>query len=144
MYDQDSFFDLTPLGQLGLACLSVLLFVAMVYATWRLLRARTGLLKPLGALILFYGFVWVSPQIYFQYFHLLFEFLPDQWVIFPPPDPVDALALLTFSGPHSLSAHGQGVMGWMMIAAPWIGTPRKAQSPAGRMASTARGSLPNA
>ncbi|MEM7596848.1 MAG: hypothetical protein AAF382_04065 [Pseudomonadota bacterium] len=126
MYDQDSFFDLTPLGQLGLACLSAVLFAAMTYAAWRLLRARPVWLRPLGALILFYGFVWISPQVYYQYFHLLFEFLPDQWVIFPPPNPLDALTLLTFSGPPSLSAHGQGVLGWVMIAVPWLSPPRKA------------------
>ncbi|MEM6588488.1 MAG: hypothetical protein AAF641_08585 [Pseudomonadota bacterium] len=126
MYDQDSFFDLSPLGQVGLACLSGMLFVVTVFATWRLLRHRHAWLRPIGSLVLFYVFVWVSPQVYFQYYHLLFEFLPDQWVIFPPPGPVKAFEFLTFSGPQSLSAHGQGGLGWLMIAAPWIKMPRKA------------------
>ncbi|MEM7734115.1 MAG: hypothetical protein AAF280_15215 [Pseudomonadota bacterium] len=126
MYDQDSFFDLSPLGQAGLAGLSGLLFIVTVYAAWRLLRHRPAWGRPIGSLILFYVFVWVSPQVYYQYFHLLFEFLPDQWVIFPPPSPVTAFELLTFSGPHSLSAHGQGALGWTLIAVPWIKMPRKA------------------
>ena len=92
----------------------------MFYAAWRLLRARPVWLRPLGALILFYGFVWISPQVYYQYFHLLFEFLPDQCVIFPPPSPVRAFEYLTFTGPQSLSGHGQGVLGWTLQIMPFL------------------------
>jgi hypothetical protein len=120
MYNQDSFFDLTPLGQIGLACVSAVLFTVTVYVAWRLLRNFPVWVRPVGSLVLFYVFVWVSPQVYFQYYHLLFEFLPDQWVIFPPPSPVKAIEFLTFSGPQTLSAHGQGLLGWVTILAPFV------------------------
>ncbi|MEM7521932.1 MAG: hypothetical protein AAF307_12960, partial [Pseudomonadota bacterium] len=106
MYSQDSFFDLTPLGQMGLAALSVVLFAITVCAAWALLRNRSIWMRVPGALLIFYIFVWISPQIHYQYFHLLFEFLPNQWVIFPPPSPVSLVEYLTFSGPQSLSGHG--------------------------------------
>ena len=53
MYDQDSFFDLTPLGQAGLAALSVVLFAITVCAAWALLRNRPHLMRVPGAPLLF-------------------------------------------------------------------------------------------
>ena len=120
MYDQDSFFDLTPLGQAGLAALSGVLFLIMVFAAWKLLRNRPVWMRITGSLLIFYLFVWISPQAYYQYFHLLFEFLPDQWVIFPPPSPVRAFEYLTFTGPQSLSGHGQGILGWTLLFVPFL------------------------
>ena len=120
MYSQDSFFDLTPLGQAGLAAVSGVLFLITVFAAWQLLRNRPLWMRPVGSLLLFYLFIWVSPQIYYQYFHLLFEFLPDQWVIFPPPSPVRAVEFLTFTGPQSLSGHGQGILGWALLLVPFL------------------------
>ena len=63
MYGQDSFFDLSPLGQAGLAGVSAGLFLIMVLGSWWLLRTRPVWARPVGSLVLFYAFVWVSPQI---------------------------------------------------------------------------------
>ena len=120
LYSQDSFFDLTPLGQAWLAAVSGGLFLITVFAAWKLLHNRPVWMRPVGSLLLFYLFVWVSPQVYYQYFHLLFEFLPDQWVIFPPPSPVRAFEYLTFAGPQSLSGHGQGILGWTLLTVPFL------------------------
>ena len=125
MYSQDSFFDLSPWGQVGLACLSAVLFLLVVYAARALLRKRPVWLRILGALAIFYLFVWLSPQVYYLYYLTIIEGLPLQWVIWPPyRGPVDALLLLVFQGPHSLSAHGQGLLGWSLLAAPFLKLPK--------------------
>lgn len=123
MYQQDSFFDLSPLGQLGLAGISCALFALFLLLTWATLRRRSVLLRIPCALLLFYIFVWISPQVYFQYYHLIFDSLPTQWVIFPPPSPLKALEFMTLQGPENLSAHSQGLLGWCMLIAPnlWRG-----------------------
>lgn len=123
MYQQDSFFDLSPLGQLGLAGLSVLLAFVALWIVHLALRRRSAGVRVVGALGLFWIFVWVSPQVYYQYFHLLFDSLPRQWVIWPPEAPQTALRLLIFQGPQTLSAHGQGILGWCLIAVPWLRWP---------------------
>ncbi len=116
MYENDSFFDLSTWGQIGLACLSLLLFVLFLITAWRLFRDRPVWLRLLGALTLFWVFVWVSPQIYYQYYRILIPTLPVQWVIWPPRSPYEALTLLFFQGPQNLSAHGQAILGWSLVA----------------------------
>ena len=120
MYSQDSFFDLTPLGQVGLATVSGVLCVTTLIASWVLLHQRPAWVRPIGALMVYYLFVWLSPQVYYQYFHLLFDFLPNQWVVFPPPNPIRLFEFLTFTGPQSLAGHGQGLLGWALIVVPFL------------------------
>lgn len=123
MYSQDSFFDLTPVGQVGLICLSAALGALTVLAARRLLGRRAVGARIAGALALFWLFVWISPQGYYQYYRLLIADLPLQWVIWPPPPPNEPLLMLVFQGPQTLSAHSQGVLGWLLIAAPFVRLP---------------------
>ena len=125
MYRQDSFFDLSQLGQIGLLCISTGLFFAMLLLARTLLRKRPVWLRIGGALFLFWLFVWASPQIYYQYYRLLIEGLPQQWVIWPPAQPTEALKLLFFQGPHNLSAHSQGLLGWCLLLTPFLTFPRR-------------------
>ncbi|MEM9045280.1 MAG: hypothetical protein AAGC81_11325 [Pseudomonadota bacterium] len=130
MYEQDSFFDLTPLGQAGLVVISATLFVLMLLAARRGFRWRSVWLRFVGALVLFWLFVWISPQVYYTYYLTLFEGLPIQWVIWPPASPVEAFGLLFFQGPQNLSAHSQGLLGWSLLAISLIkpgGSPRDRQ-----------------
>lgn len=120
MYRHDSFFDLTPWGQVGLACLTVVLSLTVLLIARLSLRNRTVGLRILGSLSLFWLFVWLSPQIYYLYYRLIIEDLPLQWVIWPPPSVIEPLELLFFQGPHSLSAHGRGLLGWSLIVAPFV------------------------
>ena len=120
MYQKDSFFDLTSWGQVGLACISLTLFILMVFLAHRLLGPRPVWVRVLGALVLFYVFVWVSPQVYYMYYRMVIPDLPLQWVIWPPPEPTKALKMLVFQWRDNLSAHGQGVLGWGMLVAPWL------------------------
>lgn len=120
MYLQDSFFDLSQLGRVGLLCISTVLFLSVLILTTKFLATKSTLLKVLGALFIFWLFVWVSPQIYYMYYRTIFEDLPLQWVIWPVESPKVALEYLTFQGPQNLSAHSQGLMGWVLIAAPFL------------------------
>ncbi len=115
MYENDSFFTLTASGQAGLAALSLGLSVLVLWALWRGTGGRAWPLRIAIALVAFWLFVWVSPQVYYQYYRLIFDGLPAQWVIWPPRGPWEALRLLTFTKPSNLSAHGQGILGWVMI-----------------------------
>ena len=120
MYDQDSFFDLSPWGQVGLLGISTVLFLLTFFATWVLLKKQPIWAQISGALILFWLFVWVSPQVYYQYYRMIIIDLPLQWVIWPPASPREAFNLLFFQGPHNLSDHSQGLLGWSLLAAPLL------------------------
>ena len=122
MYAQDSFFDLGPLGQVGLALLSLGLFGLVAGAVGRGCRDGPLWLRLVWALGLFWAFVWLSPQVYYLYYRFLIPDLPLQWVVKAPPGPWRLVELLTFQWRANLAAHGQGVMGWSLAAlAVWRG-----------------------
>jgi hypothetical protein len=74
MYDQDSFFTLGVLGQLGLLAISVSM---LIITTWAVMRIRAfWFTKLVIALIGFYLFVWLSPQIYYTYYLFIFDGSP--------------------------------------------------------------------
>lgn len=115
MFSQDSFFTLSVFGQIGLAALSVILFVLLI---WGMMRLKTTLyLRILIALISFYLFVWLSPQIYYTYYLIIFDGLPIQNVVQRPPTPLDMLRLITLTGEQSLSAHGKSLLAYAMLLA---------------------------
>lgn len=118
MYVQDSFYDLPMWGRLGVAGISAALFLLFLWLGLRLFRGRPLWIALPAAMALYWVFVWVSPQVYYQFYHTLFPDLPVQWVIWPPPAPSRALELLLFQGPQSLSAHGKGLLGWALLATP--------------------------
>lgn len=120
MYQQDSFFDLSAWGQIGLLFISTALFVGVFFLTIALLSNRPLWVCAIGALFIFWLFVWISPQIYYMYYRILIPSLPLQWVIWPPENPLTALKYMFFQGPQNLSAHSQGLLGWSLIAAPFI------------------------
>lgn len=126
MYGEDSFFTLTPMGRTGLAILSVVLGVVWVYVTRRLALNRHWIVRLILALVLFAMFIWVSPQIHYSYYHLLFPDLPRQIVIGAPPSFGDLIRSLTFTGHANLSQHGKGVLGLVMIIAALLGQRRSA------------------
>lgn len=120
MYNQDSFFDLSAWGQVGLAALSLTLFVAVVAASWGLMHGRGLMLRVVGALGLFWLFVWLSPQVYYMYYRMIIPDLPLQWVIWPPPSAAKPAQMLMFAYRDTLSAHGQGILGWGVIVGPFV------------------------
>lgn len=118
MYAQDSFFDLTPRGQVGLAALSFALFLLTMIGTHYATRTMSLWLRVLSGLVALWAFVWLSPQVYYQYYRLLIPDLPLQWVIKQPAGPQRLLELLTFQWRFNLSAHSQGLLGWCLILWP--------------------------
>ena len=79
MYESDSFFTLSVGGQIGLALLSLWLSVLVLWALWRGTRGLPRLSRLGAAYLGFWLFVWLSPQVYYQYYRLIFDGLPVQW-----------------------------------------------------------------
>jgi hypothetical protein len=124
MYEEDSFFSLSTGGQIGLLCLSISLTLLVLFVAARLMRGRS-LVVRIGLGVIFFGlFVWLSPQVYYTYYRMIFDGLPAQWVIgWPPFDAMFDYA--SFSGPQNLSAHGQGVLFWMLVILALWGSMRR-------------------
>ncbi|MEP0990577.1 hypothetical protein [Tateyamaria sp.] len=118
MYKQDSFFDLTPWGQVGLVAISTTLCLLLLLVAWAILRSHGPVIRIGGALVLFWLFVWLSPQIYYMYYWTIIPDLPVQWVIWPPPGLGKPFNMLIFNYRPNLSAHSQGILGWCTLAAP--------------------------
>ena len=115
MYNNDTFFHLTFTGQTGLAFLSVVLGILVVWLFHKI-SSRFGLpVKVLTAFVLLWGFVWLSPQLYYTYYLFLFDGLPVQNVIHPPPMPHELLPIIMFTGERTLSDHSKGTLFWIMI-----------------------------
>lgn len=116
MYETDSFHTLSMAGQMGLLAVSLGYFISLAWVVQRLTRARSGIVRIAVWGLLFYLFIWASPQGYYAYYRLIFDGLPQQWVIGWPTSPFDALRILSFTGPQTLSAHSLGAMGWVLLA----------------------------
>ena len=117
MYESDSFLTLTGSQQIGLLTLSAVLTFGWVYATWRLSLGKPLALRLGLGFASFFGFVWLSPQIYYQYYRVIIDGLPAQFVIGWPVGLGHSLRLLTFQSDVTLSAHNQGLLGWALIIA---------------------------
>jgi hypothetical protein len=115
MYEGDSFYTLSGAGQVGLLILTLTLSVGILALGFILMRRRRFIICLCIAAVLFFAFVWLSPQIYYAYYQVLFDGLPWQIVVKSPPGPATLWQLLSFSGDSTLSAHGQGLLGWLLI-----------------------------
>ncbi len=117
LYANDSLFTLAPPQVAGVVVLAALLVAFALWASWRMMRGRRWPVRlGLGA-IAFWLFEWLSPQMFYTYYRLIVPGLPAQWVIGWPPGPGALAELLAFQGQASLSAHGRGALGWLLIAA---------------------------
>lgn len=122
MYREDPFFTLSMGGQVGLAALSAVLTLLTVYAAaspFRKFQFDNGCVQLLSrlavAVFLLWSFVWLSPQVYYLYFQMIFSGLPWQVVIKEPPGPGSIAGLLLFRGDTTLSNHSKGLLGWMLL-----------------------------
>lgn len=115
LYANDSFYTLTTWERVGLVFLSVALATGCVMLCRWLAKGRRGPVRIFVAFAIFAAFVALSPQVYYAYYQLIFQNLPSQWVV-RLPEGLDLLQLLTFTGPANLSAHSQGVLGWLLGA----------------------------
>lgn len=115
MYLEDSFFTLNPPQQIGLIAVSVNLTLISLWLLYRVTRVWPFWGRLLAGFALFYLFVWVSPQAYYQYYRLIFFDLPQQLVIKGAPSPDRIFRLLSFRAEANLSAHSQGLLGWGLM-----------------------------
>lgn len=117
MYEFDSFFSLTSWERVGLFAVSLAFAAICVALVWTLCRGRSWPWRVLIAVVVFWGFVWVSPQGYYAYYRMIFDDLPPLLVIPMIPSPWDIIGLLTFTGRATLSSHTKGVLGWVLLGA---------------------------
>ncbi|MEL6503283.1 MAG: hypothetical protein AAFO61_11040 [Pseudomonadota bacterium] len=116
IYGEDSFLTLTGPERATILALGVIMAWLCL---WWSTRMGRGLIVPARlaiALFVFALFVWLSPQVYYT-FYMRFFSLPLQPVIGWPPSPAHYAEILTFTGRANLSAHSQGVLGWLLILA---------------------------
>ena len=113
MYRDDSFFTLGFLEAAGLVVVTALLVLGVLALARRLCRGRLWR-RLVWAAGLFWVFLWLSPQVYYVYYQLIFHGLPVQIVIGWPPGAETVLRRLVFAGPATIAAHGQWVLGWVL------------------------------
>ena len=121
MYAEDSFFTLSLAGRVGLVALSTGLAAAL-FALARLSFRLVDGVPPVKRLLarfgistgLFWAFVWLSPQVYYLYYQVIFDGLPWQIVIHNPPSLGTLIDLLAFIADKALSDHAKGVLGWCL------------------------------
>ncbi len=115
MYADDSLFTLGLVEAAGLLVVTALLVLGMLALARRLYRGGGMGRRLVAAAGLFWVFLWLSPQVYYAYYQLILEGLPVQIVIGWPPGAETVLRRLVFAGPAPLAAHGQGVLGWVLV-----------------------------
>lgn len=114
-YTDDTFFHLGPLAQAGLLTISVLLACATLYLVIRITRNLPWYFGLLLAALVFWAFEWVSPQVYYLYYWVIFDSLPMQWVIGWPPPLKETIQLVFFSGEDTISAHSRAALFWLLV-----------------------------
>lgn len=115
MYENDSFLTLSIAERIGLVCVTLVLSAFLIWLFWLTIKRLNIWLRPLLALVFLYVFIWLSPQIYYLYYLVIFDFLEFKNVIHPPFNPLTLLNLLTFTESGRLADHGKGVLGWILI-----------------------------
>ncbi len=116
MYEFDSFFTLTQWERVGLVALSCVMAAACLCGLWLVARGRVWAVRVVVAVLVFWAFVWMSPQAYYAYYRVIFEDLPPRWVIPQAPSVAELWGHLSFTGRSTLSSHGKGVLGWCLLA----------------------------
>jgi len=122
MYDQDTFFQLSKLGQAGLTLLSFLLALILAHLSRVIFRKIPGInlavdltLRLFTVIGIFWLFLWLSPQIYYIYYQFLIDSLPWQNIISTPPTARDLSCILLLQNTNSLAQHSKAVLGWFLI-----------------------------
>ena len=128
-YEGDSFFTLSIAARWGLAGLSILLSGLILALSHWLGRGRSVAVRLGVAGVLFFAFVWLSPQVYYAYYRMIIDGLPAQLVVKGPPGPLDLLRQLGFVAAATLSDHGKGVLGWVLFAMAAMGPGRRRADP---------------
>lgn len=116
MYQEDSFFSLSILGQLGLALLSLILSLVVLAIAWRMMKGRGLIIRLSIAVISFFLFVWLSPQVFYTYYIFIFDEVDWQNILKRPPAFLALAEYISFQGRATLSAHSKGILFWALMA----------------------------
>jgi hypothetical protein len=73
MYANDSIHTLTVIQQIGLGFISLTLRSMMIFLSLKLFKNKSMIVRIMVAISLLYLFVWLSPQLYYAYYILIFE-----------------------------------------------------------------------
>lgn len=68
-----------------------------------------------ATLALIYAELYLAPQLFYLYYHLIFEGLPHQWVLGRLPTLLDFGHRILSHGPENLSFHLQGFTARMLV-----------------------------
>ena len=123
-YEGDSFYTLDALEQTGLLALTILL--SGLFLVFGAIKSRflynypySKIVIPIIDLVvtsgLFYLFIWLSPQVYYSYYLIIFDDLPLQIVIKDGPSLAELGNLLSMTDRPFLSQHGQGLLGRALL-----------------------------
>ncbi len=121
MYDGDTFFSLTMAARVGLVFLSMGLAALTAAAFIKITCRLAWLLRLFLALVFFWVFVWLGPQVFYLYYMTLFDDLVLHNVVQLPPGPLQIMHLLSFTGKANLSQHAAGLLGWGLIVLAILG-----------------------
>ena len=116
MYASDSIHTLTVVQQIGLSFISLTLLSMMIFLSLKLFKNKPMLVRIMVVIGFFYLFVWLSPQLYYAYYILIFEDLPIQHVIKAPPGVGPLVKILTLQNYTRLSDHSLAFLGWVLIS----------------------------
>ncbi|WP_156176852.1 hypothetical protein [Kiloniella spongiae] len=132
-YEGDSFYTLGLLEGVGLSAITIILsfgilFIGFKKSYFLYEKARQHNTKPeiiflldvLLSLFIFGFFVWLSPQVYYAYYYVIFDGLPAQIVIKNFPDIRTLIKIVTLSDHANLSFHGQGLLARALIIQTFI------------------------
>lgn len=117
MYRTDSILTLGPWEIVGVLLVSAAMALALLAGVRAAARGLGRAAALAAAALLFWLFVWLSPQAYYTYYRTIIDGLPRQSVIGPPPGPAALARLATFAGRADLSTHGKGALFWLLVAA---------------------------
>ncbi len=116
MYADDSIHTLSTTQQIGLCFISLALLCMMVLLSLKLFKNKPVIVRIIIAIGLFYLFIWLSPQLYYAYYLLIFMDLPIQLVIKAPPGIGPLVKILTLQNSATLSNHSLAFLGWALIS----------------------------
>lgn len=115
-YQDDSLFTLKTGEIAAVLSVSLCLAVLVFYLALKLMARRHWGVRVSIACLAFVLFVWLSPQVYYTLYVFMLDGLSWQFVVDGPPSVLSLLKILAFSERSNLSFHGQGLLGWGLIA----------------------------
>lgn len=127
-YGEDSFWTLALYDRFVVAGLAAFLMILGGWAAFQIARAMAvkgdGLRLKVAmltgnvsiTLACYFGLWFVSPQLFYSYYRLIFEGLPQQWVIGSSAQLDRFVGALLFDGNISLADSAAGLYFWLLLS----------------------------